>query len=104
MIFDSAKFVTQTLQAIDDLCVVREYPAQRRIEFTPNAAGLDAGIDAGDAGYVAAGSDFSTDAPVVISPESRLEVYANHLFDGTLSCMHLGILPPRIHLFVGTDD
>jgi hypothetical protein len=90
MIIDCAKFLSKTLQAIDDFCVMSAYPAQRRVEVLNNADNVDARLDVVEAEGSKASSGV-TESPVVITPESRLEVYANHLYGGILSCMHLGI-------------
>ncbi len=100
MIINCAKFLSQTLQAIDDFCLLRAYPAQRRVEVLNNAVSVDAGLDNFEVQGSEAGSGVTTDSPVVITPLSRLEVYVNHLYDGTLSCMHLGLFRVRYTLLI----
>lgn len=93
LIVDVHKFILRTLELLRTLCVWTEYPSQMLKQFPSSAFDLDDVLD-GVGGEVCEAEP--SDIPVVITPVAMLAVYKNHLFDGTFSCMYLGMYrPPR---------
>ena len=55
---------------------MRDYPQHRRTVVIGLAEKIDVVVE----------------EPPVITPSNRLDVYTTHLYEGTLTCIHLGIL------------
>lgn len=89
LIVDVHKFLLRTLALLSTVCVLREYPSQLLNPFASSAFDLDDGLDCIGVEVCEA---VPSDIPVFFTPVAMLAVYKSHLFDGTFSCMYLGIL------------